>query len=372
MKRAWIVMGLLALVGCSKSNGNTIVIGEFSSLTGSTATFGQSSHNGFAMAIEERNAKGPLLGKKIELITEDDQGKPEQARSAVLKLIRRQKAVAILGEFASSNSIAAAPEAQRSKVPMLSHGSTNPKVTELGDYIFRSCFIDPFQGEAVAKFAYTQLGARKVAILRDVNSDYSVGLAKYFTKTFTALGGQIVADEAYSQNDVEFRAQLTSIKSKNPQAIFIPGYYTEVGLIAKQARGLGVTVPLLGGDGWDSPKTTEIGGQAIEGAYFSNHYAPDDPDPKVQEFITKYKSKYGVTPDSIAVLAYDAANLMVDAMSRAGSTDGDKVRVALAATQNFPGVSGMITIDPARNARKSLVIVQYKNGQPVFVDRVTP
>jgi branched-chain amino acid transport system substrate-binding protein len=370
MKRLWLLMAAMALVACSKANTNEIRIGEYSSLTGSTATFGQSSHAGFAMATEERNAKGGVLGKQIVLMTEDDQGKSEEARTAILKLIRQKKVAAVLGEFASSRSIAAAPEAQKYKIPMLSHGSTNPKVTQLGDYIFRACFIDPFQGEAMAKFAYDKLGVRKAAILRDVKNDYSVGLAKFFTDTFTKMGGQIVADESYGEGDVEFRAQLTALKAKNPQAVFIPGYYTEVGLIARQARELGITVPLLGGDGWDSPKTTEIGGKAIDGAYFSNHYAPDDPNPKVQEFIAKYKAKYGATPDSIAVLAYDAANLMFDAITRAGNTDGDTIRKALAATQNFSGVSGMITIDPQRNAQKSLVIVQYQNGQPVFKDRV--
>lgn len=370
MRHIALGIALLAGLGCTKINPNEIRIGEYSSLTGSTASFGQSSHAGFTMATEERNARGGVLGKKIVLMTEDDQGRSEEARAAILKLIRYKKVSAVLGEFASSRSIAAAPEAQKYKIPMLSHGSTNPKVTELGDYIFRSCFIDPFQGEAMAKFAFNNLGVRRAAILRDVKNDYSVGLAKYFEATFKKLGGQIVADESYSEGDVEFRAQLTSIKARNPQAIFIPGYYTEVGLIARQARELGIAAPLLGGDGWDSPKTAEIGGKAIEGAYFSNHYAPDDPSPKVQEFIAKYKAKYGATPDSIAVLAYDAAHLMFDAIERAGSTDGAKIREALAATQNFPGVSGLITIDSQRNAKKSLVIVQFKNNTPVFVDRV--
>lgn len=364
-----VALGLLT-VACAKKNTNEIVIGEFSGLTGNSASFGIASHEGFQMAVDEQNAKGGVLGKKIRLITEDDQGKPEEARAAVLKLIKRQKVKALLGEFASSRSIAAAPEAQKAGVPMLSHGATNPKVTTFGDYIFRSCFIDPFQGEAMAKFAYNKLGARTAAILRDVKNDYSVGLAKYFAETFQKLGGKIVSDEAYSEGDVEFRSQLTSIKAKAPQVLFIPGYYTEVGLIAQQTRELGVKVPLLGGDGWDSPKTTEIGGKAIDGSYFSNHYAADDPDPKVQDFIKNFQAKYHKVPDAQAVLAYDAANLLFDAITRAGDTDGLKLRDALAATQDYPGVTGLITMDPQRNAQKSLVIVQYKNGKPVFVDRV--
>ncbi|PIR21275.1 MAG: ethanolamine utilization protein EutJ [Deltaproteobacteria bacterium CG11_big_fil_rev_8_21_14_0_20_47_16] len=369
-RRLLSVLALVFLAACSKTNQNEIVIGEFSSLTGNTASFGIASHNGFAMATEERNANGGVLGKQIKLVTEDDQGKSEEARSSVLKLIRYHKAKALLGEFASSRSIAAAPEAQKFHVPMVSHGSTNPKVTEFGDYIFRTCFIDPFQGKAMAKFAYNTLGIRRAAILRDVKNDYSVGLAKYFQETFQALDGTIVADESYSEGDVEFRSQLTAMKALKPQAVFIPGYYTEVGLIARQARELGIDVPLLGGDGWDSPKTAEIGGKAIDGSYFSNHYAQDDPDPKVQNFIKKYKAKYGSVPDSQAVLAYDAANLLFDAIQRAGSTDGDKIRAALAATNGFPGITGSITIDPNRNAQKSLVIVQYSNGKPIFKDRV--
>lgn len=370
MKRWLSVAAVVLCVACTKTNVNEIAVGEYSGLTGNSASFGLASHDGFQLAFEEQNAKGGVLGKKLRLITEDDQGKPEEARAAALKLIRRHKVVALLGEFASSRSIAAAPEAQKAGVPMLSHGATNPKVTELGDYIFRSCFIDPFQGEAMAKFAYNKLGARTAAILRDVKNDYSVGLAKYFAETFQQLGGKIVSDEAYSEGDVEFRSQLTTIKATQPKVIFIPGYYTEVGLIAQQARELGLRQPLLGGDGWDSPKVVEIGGKAVEGSYFSNHYTQDDPDPRVQDFIKNFKARYNRTPDAQAVLAYDAAMILFDAMARAGTTDGLKLRDALAATKDFPGVTGLITINPQRNAQKSLVIVQFKNGKPIFVDRV--
>ncbi len=362
---------LLSFTACKK-NENVLLIGEYGSLTGGTATFGQSTHKGIMMATEEINAQGGLLGKKIQIITEDDQSKPEEAKMAVLKLIKQNQVIAILGEVASSRSLAAAPEAQRAKVPMISPASTNPKVTEVGDYIFRACFIDSFQGMAMAKFAFNKLGAKRVAILKDVKNDYSVGLADFFEKTFKQLGGEITSIESYSEGDIEFRAQLTSIKSNSIDAIYVPGYYTEVGLIARQARELGVTVPLLGGDGWDSPKTVEIGGEAVNGNYFTNHYASDDPNPKVQGFIENYKKKHGVVPDAMAVLGYDAANMLFDAIKRAGSADSTKIRDALAETKNFPGVSGDLTLNKDRNAEKRIVVLKIEGGKIQFADAMKP
>ncbi|HCU25208.1 MAG TPA: ethanolamine utilization protein EutJ, partial [Deltaproteobacteria bacterium] len=273
---------------------------------------------------------------------------------------------ALLGEVASSRSLAAAPEAQKNKIPMISPASTNPKVTEIGDYIFRACFVDTFQGSAMARFAKQDLGLSKVAVLYDVKNDYSVGLAEYFKKTFKELGGEIVGEQSYSEGDIEFRAQLTALKSQNPQAIFVPGYYTEVGLIARQARDLGISVPLLGGDGWDSSKTLEIGGAAVNGSYFSNHYSAEDPAPVVQNFIQKYQTKYHQVPDAMAVLGYDAANLLFDAMKRAGSADGPAVRDALASTQNFSGVSGTLSMDADRNPKKKIVILKIENEKVKF------
>lgn len=362
----------LLMGGACKKKDNVILIGEYGSLTGGTATFGQSTHHGITMATEEINGQGGILGKKIEVVTEDDQSKPEEAKTAVLKLIKHNQVTAVLGEVASSRSLAAAPECQKAKIPMISPASTNPKVTQVGDYIFRACFIDSFQGMAMAKFAHNNLKARKVAILKDIKNDYSVGLAEFFEKTFKELGGQIIANQSYSEGDIEFRAQLTDIKGRNPDAVYIPGYYTEVGLIARQARELGLHVPLLGGDGWDSPKTLEIGGQAVNGAYFTNHYAADDPNPVVQGFIEKYKKKYGEVPDAMAVLGYDAAMILFDAIKRAGSTDPTAIRDALAATQNYPGVSGKITIDKDRNAQKRIVILKIEEGQIKFADGMNP
>jgi len=343
-----------------------IRVGHVASLTGDTATFGQSTERGMRMALEEINARGGALGRQLDLLSEDDRSVTEEARTAAQKLLQRDQVVALLGEIASSRSLAAAPEAQRAHVPMISPGSTNPKVTEVGDYIFRACFIDPFQGTVMARFAREQLNAKKVAILFDFKQDYSVGLADFFRKTFKELGGEIVADERYTSGDIEFRAQLTTIRAAQPEAIFVPGYYTELGLIAKQARELGIDVPLLGGDGWDSEKTLEIGGKAVEGYYFSTHYAADSDSPKVQDFVKRYKEKYNQTPDAMAALGYDTAGILADALNRAGDTNGPKLRDAIASTRDYDGVTGKITIDPSRNARKDAVVLKIEGGKFKF------
>jgi branched-chain amino acid transport system substrate-binding protein len=370
------VVGTLALFGCSANSpdqaANEILIGEFGSLTGTTATFGISTKNGIDMAVEQVNKAGGVLGKQVRVIVEDDQGKPEEAQTVVTKLITRDQVVAVLGEVASSRSMAAAPVAQQSKIPMISPSSTNPKVTETGDYIFRVCFIDPFQGLVMAKFATNTLKVKNVAVLRDIKNDYSVGLADVFLENFKKMGGNIVADESYSEGDTDFSAQLTSIRSRNPQAIFLPGYYTEVGLVARQAKQLGLNIPLLGGDGWDSPKLIEIGGEALNGAYYSNHFSVDDPTPAIQKFVSDYKAQYGAVPDALAGLGYDAASILFDAMRRANTTDPAKVRDAIAATKDFPGVTGLITLDEHRNAIKPAVVLQVKDGKLSYVETINP
>lgn len=367
-----LVFALAACKGGTGAGDNEIVVGEFGSLTGGTATFGQSTHNGVTMAFEEINAAGGVLGKKLKVLVEDDQSKPEEAATAVTKLISQDRVVAVIGEVASSRTLAAAPIAQANKVPLISPASTNPRVTQVGDYIFRVCFIDPFQGAVMAKFAGNSLKLKKVAILYDVRNDYSVGLRNFFSETFKGLGGAIIGEQSYSEGDSDFRAQLTQLKSLGPEAIYVPGYYTEVGTIARQARELGLTVPLMGGDGWDSPKLTEIGGQAIEGSYLSNHYSVDDPSPAIQKFVTAYKTKYGAVPDALAALGYDAAYVLADAMKRAGSTDGAKVRDAIAATTRFVGVTGTINIDKDRNAVKPAVILKVAGGKFEYVETIAP
>ncbi len=355
-----------------KGKEKEILVGEYGSLTGGIATFGISTRDGSQLAFDDINAKGGILGQKIKLLVEDDQSKPEEAGTVVNKLIHQDHAVAMLGHVASSHSLAAAPICQAEKVPMISPSSTNPRVTQVGNYIFRVCFLDTFQGAVMAKFAYDTLKVRKVAILVDVRSDYSVGLQTFFGQSFKKLGGTIVSEQSYSQGDSDFRAQLTAIKAANPDAIYVPGYYTEVGTIVHQARELGITVPFLGSDGWDSPKLWEIGGPALNGCYFSNHYATDDPNPVVQKFVNDYKAKYNQLPDALAALAYDAARILADSMQRAGSTDGEKVRGAIAATKDFDGVTGRITINEERNAVKSAVIVKVENGKYLLTETIKP
>lgn len=375
MKRLSFLLSILIIpiliTACTMTGkkSDEIKVGVIASLKGDHASFGQSNWSGIKMAFDEINARGDL-GKKIIVYVEDDRSKAEEGASAAKKLIEHIRVDAIIGEVASSISLAAAPIAQKNKVPMISPASTNPAVTKVGPYIFRVCFIDPFQGAAMAKFAKNKLKSKRAAIITDMKNDYSVGLAKFFKETFTKMGGEIAADVSYSAGDIDFKAQLTSIKNKNPDVIFIPGYYTEVGLIARQARELGLQQPLLGGDGWDSPKTVEIGGQAIENSYFSTHFSPEDANPRVQEFIKKYKEQYGAVPDAMAVLGYDAAYVLADAIKRAGGVNSEKLRDALAETKNYPGVSGSITIDQDRNAQKPLVVLKIENGQYKFVDSV--
>jgi len=363
---------LLAVSLTAVRAADTIKFGEFASLTGKEATFGQMSHNGTKLAVDELNAAGGLLGKKIELICEDDQSKAGEPATVVRKLISRDKVVAILGEVASSRSLEAAPICQQNKIPMISPSSTNPKVTETGDYIFRVCFIDPFQGTVMANFATKTLKAKNVAVLTDVKSDYSVGLAKFFKERFTANGGKIAADRTYSGGDKDFRAQLTALKAAKPDGIFLPGYYTEAGLIVRQAQQLGLNVPIFGGDGWESSKLVEIGGKAMEGKYFSTHFSPEEKSDAVDNFVKKFKAKYGEAPDAMAALGYDSAMLLADAIKRAGTTDGPKVRDALAATKGFSGVTGKTTLDAQRNATKSAVIIKIENGQFKYMETIAP
>ena len=349
-----------------------IVIGEYASLTGGSASFGQSSHKGTALAIDEINAAGGVLGKKLKLITEDDQSQAGQPATIARKLISQDKAVAILGEVASSKSLEAAPICQQNKIPMISPASTNPKVTEVGDYIFRVCFIDPFQGTVMSKFAQSK-GWKNVAVLTDVKQDYSVGLAEFFIKDFKESGGQIVKEQKYSTGDKDFKPQLTSIKAAKPDAIFVPGYYAEVSLIAKQARLLGIKAPLLGGDGWVGDSLLKVAGNALDGSFFSCHFSSADKSPVVQGFVEKFKAKYnGETPDDMAALGYDSAMILADALKRAGSTEPEKLRDAIAATKEHQGITGKITLDDHRNANKPAVILTIGNGGFDFVETVAP
>lgn len=364
---ASVLMSFTACVDKSGTGGgttetsDTIKVGVYVDLTGQTSSFGQSTKNGIELAVEEINKAGGVNGKQLQLIIEDDQGRTEQAKTVVEKLIKQNKVVAVLGEVASSNTLAAAPVAQEAKIPMITPSSTNPKVTQIGDHIFRVCFLDDFQGSSIAKFASNTLSAKTAAILGDVNSDYSKGLTEFFEKEFTRLGGRIVAKEAYAQTDADFKGQLTKIRDLKPDVLYIPGYYGQVGIIAKQARELGMTLPLLGGDGWDSPELWSLGGDALKNSFITNHYSADDPNPVIQNFVKAYKAKYNnVAPDSLAALAYDSAKVLADAIKRAGGTDSAKLREAINATKDFAGVTGTISINAERNAVKPAVVLEVK------------
>jgi branched-chain amino acid transport system substrate-binding protein len=367
-----LALGLLTVFAASVRGQDTIKIGEFASLTGKEATYGQASHKGTLLAIEEINAAGGVLGRKLELLTEDDQSKPGEAATIVKKFISRDKVVAVLGEVASSRSLEAAPVCQNAHIPMISPASTAPEVTARGDYIFRACFIDSFQGTIMAKFAQRTLKAHRVAVLSSVSSAESVGLSRFFREQFTRDGGKVVLEQKYADGDKDFRAQLTAIRGDDVEGIFVPGYYAEAALICKQARELGITIPLFGIDGWESPELVRIGGQAVEGCYFDTHFSPQNQSPVVVSFNERFRQRWGDASDTLAGLGYDSVLMLVDALKRAGTTEGPKLRDAIAATKNLQGVTGTITLDAQRNPTKSAVVLQVRGGKFEFVESIEP
>ena len=372
---AMLITGLsLTISGCQNGGGDEILIGHYGSLTGSQATFGISTDNGIKMAIEELNAAGGINGRKVKLVTYDDKGEAREASTAVTRLVTKDGVVAVIGEVASGLSLAAAPICQEGGVPMISPSSTNPKVTKVGNMIFRVCFIDPFQGKVCAKFAreHESLKASKAAIVTDQGSPYSVGLEDEFEKSFVALGGTVVSKQTYQAGDQDYSAQLTSIRAAEPDVIFVPGYYTEVASMILQARKLGMTQPFVGADGWDSAKLGEIAGDAINGCFYSNHYSQEDPSPKIQDFIAKYKAKHNETPDALAALGHDSAMILFDAMKKAGTLEGAAIAAELAKTKDFDGITGKISIDAERNAVKPAVMLEMKNGVPKYVATIQP
>ncbi|MGA2018430.1 MAG: ABC transporter substrate-binding protein [Opitutaceae bacterium] len=367
------VAAAAALSASSVFAQDAIRIGEYASLTGKEAAFGQSSHKGTLLAVEGVNAAGGVLGRKLELITEDNQSKQGESATIVKKLISRDKVVAILGEVASMRSLEAAPICQAYRVPMVSPSSTNPKVTEIGSYIFRVCFTDRFQGQVLAKFAKDTLKIRRVAVLTSVSSAYSVGLARYFDERFAADGGVVAVEQKYTEGDKDFNAQLTAIKAAGVEGVFVPGYYTEAALVCKQARELGITVPLFGGDGWEAPELVEIGGQAVEGCYYTTHYSAQVDAPAVRAFVARFQARFGgETPDAMAALGFDSVEILADAIRRAGSVEGPAVRDALAATTDFEGVTGKTTMDKERNASKAAFVIMVRDGRFAFVQSIAP
>ena len=381
MNRVFVLLGLIATVAlfaCERRGRNgtndtgAILVGYYGDLTGRTSNFGQSTKNGVEMAVAEINKTGGINGRVIRILSEDDEGRPEKAATVVTKLIDQDRVIALIGENTSGNTLAAAPKAQASHVPMVSPAATTPAVTQVGDYIFRVCFIDPFQGAVMAKFAANTLKAKTAAIMLDFNSPYSRGLTEFFERSFAQLGGKVVGKQSYTQGDRDYKGQLTAIRALNPDVIYVPGYYGEVGVIAKQAQQLGMKAPLLGGDGWDATQLWELGGDALTGDFISNHYSVDDPSPLIQNFVKDYKARYGNVPDALAALGYDATKLLADALKRAGTTTGSRLRDAIAETKNFAGVTGSITIDSERNAVKPAVVLKLEGRKYVYQETIYP
>ena len=381
MFRRKLALGLsLALAaslfaGCSSTGGSesgTIKIGVVMPLSGQVSTFGQSGQKGLQLLEAQTNDAGGIKGRKVQFVFQDDAGTAAQSVTSAKKLITDDKVVAIVGPLTSTCANAVAPICQQNKIPMVTGTATNAKVTQAGDYIFRTCFIDPFQGTVVAKFAATNLKATTAAVLYNNGDDYSNGLAQNFMTAFKAAGGKIVEQETYNTNDKDFSAQLTKIAPTKPDVLMLPDYYNTVAVIAKQARSMGITATFLGGDGWDSSDLFSIGGDAVNGAYFSNHYSPDDTSAEVQQFIKDFKAKYNnETPDAMAALNYDAGKVLLQSIEKAGKTDAASIKSAL---KSYDGtvVSGHITFDKNRDAVKAAVIIVTKGGKEQFFTKINP
>jgi branched-chain amino acid transport system substrate-binding protein len=371
-RRAATWLAALGLLLAGARGAEPVRIGFFMSLSGRDASFGEAAQLGARLAIDDLNAAGGVLGRPVELIAEDNRSLAGESVTAVKKLISRDKVVALVGECVSARTLEAAPVAQTAGVPLVSPASTNPRVTAVGDCIFRVCFADPFQGEVLATFAWRRLGLRRAALLLDNSAPYSVGLAESFVRTFRALGGEVVARQQYAGGEKDFRAQLTAIRATRPDFIFMPAYYAEAGLAAKQARELAITQPFLGGDAYEAPQFLDIGGPALEGTYYSTHYSPENADPAVQSFVARFRARWGRTPNGLAALTYDAVRLVADAVARAGGTDRKAVRAALAATHDFASVTGRTTINAQRDAVKDAAIMTVRGGRIVFVETIRP
>jgi branched-chain amino acid transport system substrate-binding protein len=376
-----VAAGVMA--GCNSSASgdgkgeSTIKIGANLELSGGVASYGQSAKEGIELAIEEINKKG-IDGKKLKLVTVDNKSDAAEATSGALKLATQDKVVAMIGASTSTNTLAQVQIAQDNKIPLITPTATNATITnkdgKVNDFVFRTCFIDPFQGTVAANFASNDLKVKSAAVLIDSSSDYSKGLAESFKKSFKANGGEIVKEEAYVAKDTDFRATLTNIKSANPDYVFVPGFYEEVGLIVKQARELGINVPIMGGDGWDSPDLVKIAGaDTLNNTFITNHYSSGDSDKKVSEFVAAFKAKYdGKSPDAFTALGYDTVYFLADAIKRAGSSDPKKIQKALEETDGLELVSGKVKLDKNHDPIKAAVILEYKNGEQQFKTKINP
>ena len=372
---AVVVAGLLG--GCGGGDkksgdagkgGNEFVVGVNAELTGNVANYGKSMKSGFELAVEEVNKAGGINGKKVRVVEADNKSEPSESGNAATKIVTKDKVVAVIGPATSGCVAAEEPILSSNKVPLIAPCATAPGITvdksgKVKPFVFRACFIDPYQGEIMAKFASEDLKVKKVAILHDSSSDYSKGLTAVFTEKFKAAGGTITADEAYLAKDIDFKAALTKLKATNPDAIYIPGYYEEVAKIIKQAREIGLNVPLLGCDGWDSPKLVEIAGkEATNKCYFSNAYTAEDKDPGVQKFISAYKAKFNKVPDVFAMEGYNAGLVLFNALKTANSTDGTKIAEALAKTKDLQVANGKFSYDEKHNPVTTALVIELKNG----------
>lgn len=369
-----VAFSLVLAVGCTGKPDNNqlkdkvIKVAFMGSLTGNTASFSKSTLMGIEMAFEEAREQG----LNLELLVKNNSGVAEKAVENMNAIVEDSEVYAVLGEVSSAMSLTVAPIAQQAGVPMITPTSTNPRVTEVGDYIFRICFIDPFQGFVMAKFAREHLKLNKVAVLKDRQSDYSKGLADFFTNTFKSLDGEVVMDEVYKSGDRDFKVQLEQIRKFQPEAIFLPGYYRDVAMIARQARNMGIQAQFLGGDGWDSDKLFEIGRDAVNGGYFSNHFALEKSDEPAQKFIQAFRTKHKRNPDGLAARGYDAANILIHALKASSSLSRQEIRKQLAQIRDFPGVTGPTSINSQRNAEKPAVVVKVEGPTNRYITTIAP
>lgn len=379
-----------ALAGCSsdgggassegnKVDGDTIKIGANLELSGNVASYGSSIGDGAQLAVDEINAAGGINGKKLDLVTVDNKSENQEAATAALRLVEKEKVVAMISPATSGNTLATVQTANDNKVPSISAAATATNITvadngSVNEYAFRTCFLDDYQAFGGAEFAIDSLGAKNVAILSDNSSDYGKGLAAAFKSKVEESGGKVVAEELYIAKDTDFRTTLTNIKGKNPDLIYIPGYYDEVALIIKQARELGITAPLLGGDGWDSPKMLEVAGSdALNQTYFTNHYSVDDESEKVKSFVTAFNDKYSKSPDAFHALGYDSVYYLKDAIERVeGDITGEAIKDALEQTKDLELVTGTFSVDEEHNPVKSIAILEFADGKQVLNSKVNP
>ena len=376
MKSLHLALPALLILSACKPTGNELKIGVSAPLTGDISALGQSTKNAILLAQDEANEGGGIkVGEKtlkVRFIVEDDENKPESTATVFQKLINQDKVLAIIGSQSSKCSNAGAPIAETARIPQLTPWSTNPNVTKGRSFVFRACFIDPFQGKVVAQFAIGKLKAKSAAVVYDVASDYNKGIAEVFRDEFTRMGGQVVGYETYNTKDTDFSAQLTKVKGANPDILFLPNYFNEVPLQIQQARKLGLTATVLGGDGWDNPELVKLGGSVMNGTYFSNHYSPDLDSPIAKAFIAKYQARFKAVPDAAAALTYDSARLLIQAIAAAGKAEPRAIRDALAATKGFQGVTGSITYSGTGDPVKGAVVIKVENGRFVFDSAVNP